>query len=90
MGNGIIEGEYKPMSTQISDNDGGWWNTVGKGYGVHGHIEHSGKVISTVDIVVITGSKNITYQERKRSIQRQLGLTRRKNRTEGYKHYESS
>ena len=30
-----LDGEYNPMSVAISDADGGWWNHVGKGYGVN-------------------------------------------------------
>lgn len=52
-----LEGEYKAMSTQVSDNDGGWWNSVGKGYGVHGHIDHPGKIIATVDIIIKAENK---------------------------------
>ncbi len=48
-----LDGEYKPMSMNIYDQDGGWWNHVMKGLGVHSHLEHEGKVIATVDIVVI-------------------------------------
>jgi ADP-ribose pyrophosphatase YjhB (NUDIX family) len=47
-----LDGEYHPMSQQVSDADGGWWNTVQKGEGVHNHLEHPGKVIATVDIIV--------------------------------------
>ena len=35
-----LDGIYKPMSTTIKDNDGGWWNTVGTGYGLHSRINH--------------------------------------------------
>lgn len=38
-----LDGVKRQMSQQISDTDGGWWNEVGTGYGVHGHVEHSGK-----------------------------------------------
>lgn len=51
-----LDGEYKPMSMNIYDQDGGWWNHVMKGLGVHSHLEHDGKVIATVDIVVIANN----------------------------------
>jgi ADP-ribose pyrophosphatase YjhB (NUDIX family) len=47
-----LDGEYHPMSTTVHDQDGGWWNHVMKGLGIHSHLEHKGKVISTVDIIV--------------------------------------
>lgn len=52
-----LDGEYKPMSTTVSDQDGGWWNHVIKGLGLHAHLDHSGKVIATVDTIVIAESK---------------------------------
>jgi 8-oxo-dGTP diphosphatase len=45
------------MSTQISDADGGWWNLVGNGYSLHNHLDLVGKVIATVDCVIIAESK---------------------------------
>lgn len=52
-----LEGNYNPMSTTIDDQDGGWWDEVGKGLSVHSHIEHSGKVIAMVDMVIIAERK---------------------------------
>lgn len=52
-----LDGKYKPMSTTINDQDGGWWRFVMKGLGIHTHLEHKGKVIATVDIVIIADSK---------------------------------
>lgn len=52
-----LDGEYHPMSTQVSDNDGGWWNILGTGYQINHHVPHPGKVIATVDIVVLAESK---------------------------------
>ena len=52
-----LDGKYRPMSTQVSDADGGWWNVVGKGYSLHQHVKHPGNVIATVDIIVIAESK---------------------------------
>jgi 8-oxo-dGTP diphosphatase len=52
-----LEGKYYPMSTQISDADGGWWNLVGNGYSLHNHLDLVGKVIATVDCVIIAESK---------------------------------
>lgn len=52
-----LDGTYKAMSTTISDQDGGWWHVVGKGYGVHSHVEHVGRVIATVDIIIAEDSK---------------------------------
>lgn len=48
-----LDDQYKPMSTTISDQDGGWWNHVMKGLGLHEHLEHPGKVIATVDTIII-------------------------------------
>lgn len=53
-----LDGKYKAMSQTIKDQDGGWWNLVGKGLGTHSHLEHKGKVISTVDIIVIAEKEN--------------------------------
>ena len=52
-----LDGNLKQMSTTISDKDGGWWNHVMKGLGVHSHLKKSGNVIATVDIIVIANSK---------------------------------
>jgi 8-oxo-dGTP diphosphatase len=52
-----LDGEYKPMSTTVSDQDGGWWNHVIKGLGLHAHLDHPGKVIATVDTIVVAESK---------------------------------
>lgn len=48
-----LDGKYKPMSTTVTDLDGGWWNHAIKGLGIHSHLNHPGKVIATVDIIVI-------------------------------------
>jgi len=48
-----LEGDYKAMSTQISDNDGGWWYTVPKGAIIHEHLPLKGNVIVTVDSLII-------------------------------------
>lgn len=47
-----LEGEFHHMSRQIKDADGGWWREANTGYNVDHHIEHSGKVVPTVDIVI--------------------------------------
>ncbi len=52
-----LNGKYKPMSYTVSDTDGGWWNFVKNGKSIHQRIELDGKVISTVDIVVIADNK---------------------------------
>lgn len=52
-----LKGEYKSMSTTIMDQDGGWWNHSMKGLGVTDHLEHPGKVIATVDIVILSENK---------------------------------
>ena len=52
-----LDGKFKQMSISIEDQDGGWWNYVMKGLGVHSHLEHSGKVIATVDTIVIAENK---------------------------------
>jgi len=61
-----LDGEYKPMSTQISDTDGDWPDHVIKGLGVHSHLEHPGNVIATVDIVVIAESKVLLIKRGKK------------------------
>jgi 8-oxo-dGTP diphosphatase len=48
-----LDGVYRPMSTQVMDQDGGWWHHVMKGLGVHSHLNHEGKVIATVDSIII-------------------------------------
>lgn len=53
-----LDGKYKPMSTSVTDQDGGWWNIVGKGKGVHSHLDHQGNVIATVDIIIVTEDKS--------------------------------
>lgn len=53
-----LDGEYNAMSKSISDADGGWWNHVGNGYSIYNHIDHPGKVIATVDIVVLRETDN--------------------------------
>lgn len=52
-----LDGKYKAMSETITDKDGGWWNTVCKGLGLHSHLDHIGKVIATVDIIIIAENK---------------------------------
>lgn len=53
-----LDGTFQPMSTSVEDQDGGWWNWVPKGISTHAHLEHPGKVIATVDIVVIAEVSN--------------------------------
>jgi 8-oxo-dGTP diphosphatase len=52
-----LKGEEKPMSTTVTDLDGGWWKSANKGIGVHSHLELKGKVIATVDTIVIAEDK---------------------------------
>ena len=52
-----LKGQLKPMSTTVMDQDGGWWNHVMKGLGVHCHLRHEGNVTSCVDIIVLAESK---------------------------------
>jgi len=52
-----LDGKHQQMSTTVSDQDGGWWHFLGKGFGVHSHVEHSGKVIATCDSIILTDSK---------------------------------
>lgn len=51
-----LAGEYKPMSTTIHDQDGGWWNHVIRGLGIHHHLKLQGEIFATVDIVVIANN----------------------------------
>lgn len=59
-----LGGERKPMSSTIYDQDAGWWNTAGSGEGLHSHLEHKGKVIATVDIIVITNDEKVLLIKR--------------------------
>lgn len=52
-----LDGQYKAMSTQVTDLDGGWWNHVMKGLGLHSHLDLPGKVVSTVDNVILAENK---------------------------------
>ena len=52
-----LDDKYKSMSTQIEDNDGGWWNHVMKGLSLHMRTRNVGNVISTVDSVIIAENK---------------------------------
>jgi 8-oxo-dGTP diphosphatase len=52
-----LNGMYKAMSTSVMDQDGGWWNHVIKGLGLHQHLELKGKVIATVDSIILAESK---------------------------------
>jgi 8-oxo-dGTP diphosphatase len=60
-----LDGQYKQMSTNVADQDGGWWNTAGKGLGVHSHVEHPGKVIATVDIAIFSEGKVLLIERGK-------------------------
>ena len=51
-----LSGSYYPMSKTVEDNDGGWWNTVDKGYSIENRVEKTG-VVSTVDIIVLYEDK---------------------------------
>lgn len=59
-----LDGKYKQMSTTINDQDGGWWQYVIKGIGVHSHLKHPGNVIATVDIIVIVDNSNVLLIKR--------------------------
>src|SRR5437868_11545242 len=47
-----LDHQYQQMSTTIEDRDGGWWYDAKKGLNVHDHVDHPGKVITTVDCVI--------------------------------------
>lgn len=51
-----LDKRITPMSTQIDDQDGGWWHAVMKGLGVYAHLPHAGNVEATVDAVVFADS----------------------------------
>ncbi len=59
-----LRGKSTAMSTTVQDTDGGWWNTVGKGKSIHSHIPLQGKVIATVDIVVIANNSKVLLIKR--------------------------
>jgi 8-oxo-dGTP diphosphatase len=52
-----LKGNLKPMSTQISDQDGGWWNYVMKGIGLHKRLKHNGEIVTTVDSIIASENK---------------------------------
>jgi len=62
----LLDGNYKQMSDTISDKDGGWWKYVSKGLGIHDHLEHSGKVIATVDAIIIAENKVLLIKRGKK------------------------
>ena len=53
------------MSTTISDHDGGWWNHVIRGLGLHKRLKHKGDVVTTTDIIVIADSKILLIERGK-------------------------
>jgi len=52
-----LDGELVKMSNTIEDTDGGWWNLVIKGLGIHSHLKHDGNVIATVDNIILDNEK---------------------------------
>lgn len=52
-----LDGQYRPMSTQVEDGDGGWWNHVVKGLALHKRIKNIGNVVATVDSVIVAEGK---------------------------------
>jgi 8-oxo-dGTP diphosphatase len=52
-----LDGQYKPMSEQIEDRDGGWWHHVVKGLSLHMRTKNIGNVVATVDSVIIAENK---------------------------------
>ncbi len=54
----FIESYLRSFIVFIKDQDGGWWYIVGKGLGLHSHLEHHGNVIATVDIIIIAEMEN--------------------------------
>jgi ADP-ribose pyrophosphatase YjhB (NUDIX family) len=59
-----LDGQYHAMSTAVSDQDGGWWQHVMRGIGLHTHLEHSGNVIAMVDCVIITERRKVLLIKR--------------------------
>ena len=53
-----LNGKTKPMSTTIEDSDGGWWNHVIRGLGLHQRLQLKGNVVPTVDVIVTAGDKD--------------------------------
>ena len=47
-----LDGQFKQMSSTVEDQDGGWWQHVQKGLGLHEHLIHRGRVIAAVDTIV--------------------------------------
>ncbi|VBB18625.1 NUDIX hydrolase, partial [Yasminevirus sp. GU-2018] len=52
-----LDDQYKAMSTQVEDNDGGWWNHVMKGLGVYTRLNNKGNVVATVDTIILAEGK---------------------------------
>ncbi len=53
-----LDGQYNTMNSEVTDRDGDWWKTAGKGLNIHSHITHPGKVIATVDSIIIAESES--------------------------------
>ena len=60
-----FKGEYSPMSEQISDADGGWWNFVKKGLYLHLRKPLDGNIVATVDIIVRDGDNILLIKRSK-------------------------
>lgn len=52
-----LEGKSIPMSTTVSDKDGKWHESAKQGSSTHSHLDLPGKVIATVDIVIVAENK---------------------------------
>lgn len=52
-----LDGAYKAMSTTINGQDGGWWNFVIRGLGLHQRLKQKGTIVATADAIVIAESK---------------------------------
>lgn len=48
-----LNGKYKVMNPEVIDRDGDWWKTSQKGLSIHSHVKHPGKVLATVDSIII-------------------------------------
>jgi len=59
-----LDHSYKPMSTTIHDQDGGWWALAMKGLGLHQRRPFAKPVIATVDVMVRNGRNEILVVKR--------------------------
>lgn len=60
-----LQGEYYPMSTQVVDNDGGWWHNVKTGYEISTRVPLKKNIDATVDCIVMCDGKILLIERGK-------------------------